>query len=191
LVIIAYGSLAMQSMHLDSDFDIVFVLDKDITDNNHRFVMRWIKRIMHLLTAQTYSGYLYQLDTQLRPNGNSGAVVVSHNNFKTYQLNNAWVWEHAALIKTRVVYGTEKQKLWFDYIREQALCRPRNAEMVMEELNEMANKLQQHNSKKHQVEFKNLADILIKAHLQPELINQNLRLNDADLKIKLDSSIHS
>jgi glutamate-ammonia-ligase adenylyltransferase len=134
LIVIAYGSLAMKSMNLDSDFDIVFVFDSEITEDNHRFVMRWVKRIMHLLTTQSYSGYLYKLDTQLRPNGNSGATIVTANNFEDYQLNHAWVWEHAALIKTRTVYATEQQKLWFNEVRIKALCRPRNAETVHSEL---------------------------------------------------------
>ena len=190
LIVIAYGSLAMKSMHLDSDFDIVFVFDKEINEANHRFVMRWIKRIMHLLTAQTYSGCLYQLDTQLRPNGNSGAAVVTANNFEDYQLHHAWIWEQAALIKTRTVYATKEQQQWFNKVRVKSLCRPRDADTVFLELNEMAIKLENQSNKNHQKEFKELAEILIRAHISPHIIDKYHQLFDSNHQKKLEQSIH-
>ncbi|VAW34547.1 Glutamate-ammonia-ligase adenylyltransferase, partial [hydrothermal vent metagenome] len=121
LIVIAYGSMAMQDMHLQSDFDLVFILNQDITTTNHKFIMRWMKRIIHLLSIKTYFGSLYQLDTQLRPNGNAGAAIVTQSNFETYQLNDAWLWEHAALIKSRAVYANKEQKYWFQNLRKQVL----------------------------------------------------------------------
>lgn len=192
LIVIAYGSLATKSMHLQSDFDIVFILDKSVNDSNYKFLMRWIKRIIHLLSVQTYSGNLYQLDTQLRPNGNSGAAIVSKNNFENYQQDEAWIWEHAALIKTRVISATSKQKQWFKQLREQVLTQKREAIKVDTELTEMAKKLNRAGMKDHQVEFNALGHILKNAHQQVEIIQDINKLVNIDkYTLKLNNSINA
>ena len=171
LIVIAYGSLAMQTMHLKSDFDIVFIIDKTITDDNHKTLMRWIKRIVHLLSIQTYSGTLYKLDTQLRPNGKSGAAVVTKNNFENYQINDAWTWEHAALIKTRTVYASTEQQTWFAHLRKKVIQKKRNPQLVDQELSEMAKKLYLQNTNDHQQEFTLLGNILKQAHENPKMMD--------------------
>jgi len=190
LIVIAYGSLAMQNMHLNSDFDIVFILDKAITDDNYKTLMRWIKRIIHLLSIQTYSGTLYPLDTQLRPNGKSGAAIVTKSNFENYQLNEAWTWEHAALIKTRAVYATDAQEKWFKQLRKQALCQIRDPQTVNKELIEMAEKLNQQSKKDHQKEFALLGNILKQAHDNPDITDE-LFTQTPSIKNKLDKSINN
>jgi len=188
LIVIAYGSLAMQNMHLQSDFDLVFILNQEIKDDNHKFIMRWIKRIVHLLSIKTYSGSLYQLDTQLRPNGKSGTAIVTQSSFENYQLNDAWLWEHAALIKTRAVYATKAQTLWFNRFRKKVLCLKRDAETVDKELMEMAKKLDQLSNKDHQQEFKMLGDILKQAYKNPDILN-HIPVNHKASQLKLDKSI--
>ncbi len=189
LIVIAYGSLAMSNMHLNSDFDVVFILNQTINDDNHRFIMRWIKRIILLLSIPTYSGSLYQLDTQLRPNGKSGATVISQNNFENYQKHEAWTWEHAALIKSRAVYASTKQKQWFINLRENILCKERDHDKVDQDLNNMADKLNQMGRKNHQCEFDYLGHILKNAHTEPELIQAIYSQSDS-AQHKLDRSIH-
>jgi hypothetical protein len=82
-----------------------------------------------------------------------------------------------------------KQHQWFDEVRKRALCRPRKAEVVHSELNEMALKLEQQNNKNHQKEFKELAEILIHAHETPALIGKYHNSPDPIRFIKLDHSI--
>lgn len=187
LIVIGYGSLAMKNMHLNSDFDLVFILDHDITEANHQFVMRWIKRIVHLLSVKTYSGSLYQLDTQLRPNGKSGAAIVTKTNFENYQLNQAWLWEHAALIKSRAVFANQHQYDWFNSFRQSIINQKRDPEIVKNALQDMAKKLNKSTSN-HQNEFDVLGTILIKAHYNPD-ITEKLLIQNIDYKTKLNLSI--
>jgi len=189
LIVIAYGSLAIQNMHLQSDFDIVFLLNQDITDDNHKFIMRWIKRIIHLLSIKTYSGSLYQLDTQLRPNGKSGAVIVTKSNFENYQIKEAWLWEHAALIKSRAVYATQPQEKWFNALKKNILCQKRDPKIVDIELKKMAKKLDRQGNKNHQQEFNFLGTILKQSHQNPDIFKQILSKNTF-YKTKLDNSIN-
>ena len=189
LIVIAYGSLAMKTMHLKSDFDIVFILAREINDNNHKFIMRWIKRIIHLLSIQSYSGGLYQLDTQLRPNGKSGAAIVSKTNFENYQKHQAWTWEHAALIKTRPVFATHNQCTWFNSLRKILLMQKRDPLLVNADLKEMSKKMSNLN-KNHEDEFTKLANILINAHKFPELVTDIYKNFPNERTLKLDQSIY-
>ena len=190
LIAIAYGSLAVGNMHLNSDFDIVFISQNELSGEDYRFVIRWIKRIINMLSLPTYYGSLYQIDMQLRPNGNSGTAVVTKSGFEDYQFNQAWLWEHAALIKSRAVYATNEQKIWFDSIREKIIRLKRDPKEVDKQLNEMSEKLKLQGNKNHEKEFEVLGEILKKAHNQPEVINSIFDQTDNNLKFEASINRH-
>mgnify|MGYP003536733880 FL=1 len=50
-------------------------------------------------------GRLYEVDMRLRPSGRQGPVAVSLGSFLSYQLGEAWTWEHLALTRARVIAG--------------------------------------------------------------------------------------
>ncbi len=169
LMVIAYGSLASGQMKLSSDMDLVFVLDcKALSNDQRHFMQRWVKRITHHLNARLYHGYLYDIDLQLRPNGNSGSLVTSLKEFADYQKNRAWIWEHAALIKSKLVYGTEHQHQHFKQLRQSILSRPRKSDEVQQALADMRSKLIKTDSA-HQLEFEVMAAVLIHSHQFPQL----------------------
>ncbi|VAW47878.1 hypothetical protein MNBD_GAMMA03-857, partial [hydrothermal vent metagenome] len=99
--------------------------------------------------------------------------------FETYQLNDAWLWEHAALIKSRAVYANKEQKYWFQNLRKQVLTKKRDARTVDLELDKMAHKLNKQGNKEHQKEFAKLGQILKQAHTQPEIIDDIIRSHPA------------
>lgn len=171
LMVIAYGSMGVKNMKSSSDLDLVFVLDKpSITAEERVFLHRWIKRIMHHLNSQMYHGLLYEIDLQLRPNGHSGPLITTREEFVSYQKNEAWTWEHAAMVKSRLVFGTQTQKKWHQKFRSQILSQVRDPEKVDKDLLEMAKKLQQVNKHKaHESDFDLLGGVLKHAHQYPEL----------------------
>ena len=57
---------------------------------------------------QTREGYVYKIDTRLRPSGNAGPLVTSLDSFLEYHRKEAQIWERQALTKARVVLGDEK-----------------------------------------------------------------------------------
>jgi glutamate-ammonia-ligase adenylyltransferase len=57
---------------------------------------------------QTREGYVYKIDTRLRPSGNAGPLVTSLNSFLEYHREEAQIWERQALTKARVVLGDQK-----------------------------------------------------------------------------------
>lgn len=171
LMVIAYGSMAVKNMKASSDLDLVFVLDKPSIKADERvYLHRWIKRIMHHLNSQMYHGLLYEIDLQLRPNGNSGPLITTKEEFVNYQKNEAWTWEHAAMVKSRLIFGSMEQKHWHQQFRAVILSQARDPEKVDRDLQEMSAKLNLVNSHKaHESDFILLGAVLKHAHQFPEL----------------------
>ena len=128
--VIAYGKLGGIELSYRSDLDIVFLHDSrgqvQATDgerslDNGQFFSRLVRRLVHFLTAQTSSGALYEVDTRLRPSGRSGLLVVGLDGFEKYQEDNAWTWEHQALLRSRPVAGSAAIGREFERIRAQTL----------------------------------------------------------------------
>lgn len=184
LMVVAYGSLASGQMKLSSDMDLVFVLDCDTVSNDQRYFMqRWVKRMTHHLNARLYHGHLYDIDLQLRPNGNSGSLVTTLNEFADYQQNRAWIWEHAALIKAKLVYGTDRQRQMFKRLRQRILGLPRTADEVHSALADMRKKLIKTDST-HQLEFAVMTAVLVHSHQYPQLAELQY-LSDMFAELKL------
>jgi len=130
--IIGYGKLGGLELSYGSDLDIVFLHDSkgdsQLTDGekplvNTVFFGRLVRRLVHFLTTQTGSGELYEIDTRLRPDGTSGLLVTSTDAFERYQEENAWTWEHQALLRARAVAGSERIAAQFERIRTETLSR--------------------------------------------------------------------
>jgi len=146
--VVAYGKLGGIELGYGSDLDLVFLHagangetggDKPI--DNAVFFARLGQRIIHIMTAHTPSGVLYDTDMRLRPSGASGLLVSSVKSFAGYQQNSAWTWEHQALVRARVVLGDEKVRAKFETIRQDILCQTRNLETLKNEVREMREKM--------------------------------------------------
>ena len=106
-----------------------------------QFFTRLGQRIIHLLTAQTNSGQLYEVDMRLRPSGASGLLVSSLGAFARYQENEAWTWEHQALVRARVLVGSQDVGQAFEKVRAQVLGKARDLAKLQQEVSEMRAKM--------------------------------------------------
>ena len=97
-----------------------------------------------MLSTSTASGRAYEIDMRLRPSGNSGMLVSSLNAFAKYQQQDAWTWEHQALVRSRAVAGDKKTRERFQQIRTEQLCRTRDLLQLRNEVTEMRNKMRKH-----------------------------------------------
>ena len=114
MAIIAMGKLGGGELNYHSDLDIIFVYDhQGYTDgekqvSNHEYFAKLAQKIILILTTQTREGYVYKIDTRLRPSGNAGPLVTSLESFLDYHRKEAQIWERQALTKARVVFGDER-----------------------------------------------------------------------------------
>lgn len=111
LAIIGMGKLGGRELNYHSDLDIIFIYDyQGETDglkqiSNHEYFAKLAQKLLSTLSTQTREGYVYKLDTRLRPSGNAGPLVTSLESFRNYHRSEAQIWERQALAKARVVLG--------------------------------------------------------------------------------------
>jgi len=148
-IIVGYGKVGGLELGHGSDLDLVFIHDGDPqaeTDgpkpiDGAQFFTRLGQRIIHLLTAQTNSGQLYEVDMRLRPSGAAGLLVSSLGAFARYQENEAWTWEHQALVRARVLVGSEDVGRAFEQVRASILGKTRDLPTLRQEVSEMRAKM--------------------------------------------------
>jgi glutamate-ammonia-ligase adenylyltransferase len=135
-----------------SDLDLVFVHDCQLTDNTNgskvisaaQFYAKLAQRMMHIFNTRMSNGLLFELDLRLRPSGNSGVLVVNIDTFAQYQQNDAWTWEHQALVRARGVAGDSQILAKFFSIRQLILAIKREQQTLKQEVIAMRNKMRQH-----------------------------------------------
>jgi len=117
--VLGMGKLGAEELSYHSDLDIIFLYseagetvpapDADPSEfrkvTNHEYFAKVAQRLITLLTTATREGYVYKLDTRLRPSGNAGPLVSSLAAFETYHEHSAQLWERQALLKCRFVAG--------------------------------------------------------------------------------------
>jgi len=148
--IIGYGKAGGIELSYGSDLDIVFlhnsrgqnqVTQGDKPIDNQVFFMRLAQRIIHILTTNTPAGVLYDVDPRLRPGGASGLLVSSLDAFETYQHQNAWTWEHQALIRARALAGEAQCQNCFEQIRRSILSLAREPSELKQAVGDMRAKM--------------------------------------------------
>jgi glutamate-ammonia-ligase adenylyltransferase len=97
--------------------------------------------MIHMISTHTAAGVLYEVDTRLRPSGRSGLLVSSFEAFAEYQQNQAWTWEHQALVRARFIAGPENLKQRFAELRREILCRSRDRRQLREEVRNMRERM--------------------------------------------------
>ena len=148
-IIVGYGKVGGIELGHGSDLDLVFIHDGDPQAETNgakpidgaQFFNRLGQRIIHLLTTQTNSGQLYEVDMRLRPSGVSGLLVSSLGAFQRYQENEAWTWEHQALVRARVLVGCPRVGKAFEAVRAAVLGRERDLDRLRAEVSEMRAKM--------------------------------------------------
>lgn len=137
--VVAYGKLGSREMNYDSDVDLVFL--HEVKPIDERLVTRLTQKIIHMLTMRSQTGLLYQVDTRLRPSGEAGLLVSSVDAFMMYQSTQAWVWEHQALLKARVLSGVSRTKHRLYQLKQQVLWLPREKCWLSQEIQQMRAKI--------------------------------------------------
>ncbi|MDL2268966.1 bifunctional [glutamate--ammonia ligase]-adenylyl-L-tyrosine phosphorylase/[glutamate--ammonia-ligase] adenylyltransferase [Desulfosarcina sp. OttesenSCG-928-A07] len=147
--VIGYGKLGGYELGYRSDLDLVFLHAADggetlggahPIDNAH-FFSRLGQRVVHMLSAHTAAGTLYDIDMRLRPNGSAGLLVSHVKSFASYQKEKAWTWEHQALIRARPITGDPMLLDAFSKIRQEVLCMRRNPDTLQADVRDMRERM--------------------------------------------------
>ncbi len=154
--IVAYGKLGGIELGYGSDLDLVFLhgAEQEQAETSGEkpialpvFFARLGQRIIHILTARTPAGELYEVDMRLRPSGESGLLVSAMRSYATYQREQAWTWEHQALVRARVVAGDPVIAEHFASLRREILARRRDREVLRGEVRDMRRRMREANDR--------------------------------------------
>jgi glutamate-ammonia-ligase adenylyltransferase len=198
--VIAYGKLGGLELGYGSDLDLVFLHSGSRAKtrggqqaiDSAQFFNRLGQRVIHILTSHTRAGKLYDIDMRLRPSGGAGVLVSHAEGFRDYQLNQAWTWEHQALIKARPILGDPLLIDHFTETRNAVLARQRKRRELQQEVTRMRNRMRQELLKPEagifdlkqdtggmvDIEFLVQYLVLLKSHAYPALLQwtDNVRL---------------
>ncbi|GAB4373241.1 MAG: bifunctional [glutamate--ammonia ligase]-adenylyl-L-tyrosine phosphorylase/[glutamate--ammonia-ligase] adenylyltransferase [Deltaproteobacteria bacterium] len=117
--VMGMGKLGGEELTYHSDLDILFLYQGSGETaprigvapetfrklSNHEYFAKVAQRLISILSTSTREGYVYKLDTRLRPSGNAGPLVSSREAFARYHEASAQLWERQALLKCRFVAG--------------------------------------------------------------------------------------
>ena len=111
MVVLGMGKLGGGELNFSSDVDLIFCFPENGNTTsarpitNSEFFIRQARLFIKLLTAQTADGFVYRVDTRLRPNGDSGALCLSFAAMENYYQLHGRDWERYAFIKANIVAG--------------------------------------------------------------------------------------
>jgi [glutamine synthetase] adenylyltransferase / [glutamine synthetase]-adenylyl-L-tyrosine phosphorylase len=127
--VVAMGKLGGMELNFSSDVDLIFVYsDEGRTTGvpagergplqgriaNHDYFRRLAEGLVQFLATATDEGYLFRVDTRLRPDGAEGPLARSVGAFEVYYESQARPWERMALIKSRAIAGAPTLCRHFD-----------------------------------------------------------------------------
>ncbi|MDJ0512179.1 MAG: bifunctional [glutamine synthetase] adenylyltransferase/[glutamine synthetase]-adenylyl-L-tyrosine phosphorylase [Methyloceanibacter sp.] len=195
--VLAMGKLGGKEMTAASDLDLITVYNYaggDVKSDGARclpgpqYYTRFTQRLIAALSAQTAEGALYEVDMRLRPSGSQGPVATKLSGFIDYQEKSAWVWEHLALTRARVVSGPDALRDSINSTIQAVLTQPRDRAIVAAEVHEMRRKIEVEKGTRDiwnlkqvrggivDLEFTTQFLQLVNASERPEVLDQNTEL---------------
>jgi [glutamine synthetase] adenylyltransferase / [glutamine synthetase]-adenylyl-L-tyrosine phosphorylase len=114
LLVLGMGKLGARELNLSSDIDLIFAYpEAGQTDGprratNEQFFIRLCQRLVQALDNHTAEGFVFRVDTRLRPFGSVGPLAMNFSAMESYYGSQAREWERYAMIKARVVAGEQR-----------------------------------------------------------------------------------
>ncbi|RLA00297.1 MAG: bifunctional [glutamate--ammonia ligase]-adenylyl-L-tyrosine phosphorylase/[glutamate--ammonia-ligase] adenylyltransferase [Gammaproteobacteria bacterium] len=118
------GKLGGRELNVSSDVDLIFCYNrrgeankkkekkkkKRKSVNHERFFNLLGQRLIRVLDQVSAYGFVFRVDMRLRPYGDSGPLVMSLSAMEEYYQDQGRDWERFALIKGRIITGSEVEQ---------------------------------------------------------------------------------
>jgi glutamate-ammonia-ligase adenylyltransferase len=169
LIILALGRLGGEALTHASDLDIILLFTGDHLAESDgpralgatQYFNRLAQRVIAAMSVATASGALYEIDTRLRPSGADGLLCASVKSFDQYQRENAWTWEHMALTRARVLFGSAGARDQAAEIIRAVLHTPRDGDKLHHDIATMRKDMAAHKPPKGALDVKLLPGGLV------------------------------
>lgn len=104
LLVVGMGKLGGGELNVSSDIDLIYVARDQGEDA--RYLERIGKRLSQLLSNVTADGFVFRVDTRLRPYGDVGPLIATLPALGSYFHEQGREWERFAWLKGRVIAST-------------------------------------------------------------------------------------
>ena len=148
-MVLGMGSLGAGRLTAASDLDMIVIYDAGGVEASEgrkslpsrTYYARLTQALITAITAQTAEGRLYEVDMRLRPSGKQGPVATSFESFMSYQMGEAWVWEHLALTRGHPIAGDPDLCRAVDDFRSDLIAGPKDETRIRQETRDMRARL--------------------------------------------------
>ena len=169
MAILGLGRLGGGALTHASDLDLVFLFSGDFAAESvgpkplggTLYYNRLAQRVIAALSVPTAAGALYEVDVRLRPSGAQGPLAVSFESFAKYQREQAWTWEHMALMRARPVFGAPADRAALADIVASVAAQPRDHATLCADALKMRGDIAQHKPPKGPLDVKLLRGGLV------------------------------
>lgn len=140
LLLVGMGKYGGMELNYYSDVDMIFLYEGDRI--LHERILKIVQKFISILTTPTTEGFLFKVDTRLRPSGEGGPLVSSISAFEEYHKTSSRTWEKQALLKARVLPGNKKLSERLNSIFKSYIFKNINKEKIKQDMLEMRKKMQ-------------------------------------------------
>lgn len=136
IAVAGFGKLGSGELGYGSDLDIIFLYrGSDVGGKSKgigmtEYFARLSERAIFILTSLTREGFLFRVDTRLRPGGTKGVLAHNIESLHEYYMKKASVWELQALTRARGVAGDIRLISSFEKMRSEILLTPKDTGTV-------------------------------------------------------------
>ena len=159
LAIIGVGKLGGRELTYGSDLDILFLFSEDraIAPPTGLTVFEYYNKIaektISYLTTMTREGFLYRVDTRLRPGGSKGPLAQSLTAFRNYYATQARTWERQALINSRCVAGDRTAGREFSHSLLDMIYQETNETVLAGDIRAMRKRMEEERGKEDSAHY--------------------------------------
>ncbi len=100
--VIALGKLGNRELNFSSDIDLLFVHERT---EMSEFYNRLASRVVSILSTNKEGGFVFRVDTRLRPGGSTYPLSMMPEEYEDYYYTFGQPWERLSLVKARVSGG--------------------------------------------------------------------------------------
>ena len=125
MLVLGMGKLGGRELNFSSDIDLIFMYPEEGETqggrrlSNHEFFLRLGRNLVKFLNETTKDGFVFRVDTRLRPYGESGPLVMGFGAVEQYYQSQGRDWERYAMIKAKALAGNQAD---IDYL--ESMLRP-------------------------------------------------------------------
>ena len=105
ICVIGMGKLGTNELNFSSDIDLMFVHSDD---GEKDYYFRLAAKIVSILNDNKHGGFVFRVDTRLRPGGSNYPLSLSLSEYENYYSTFGRNWERMALLKAKPVAGDIK-----------------------------------------------------------------------------------